>query len=70
MNRQNVEIIDNGYRPEREFEILGYECKICEMRFTFWRDMKEHLIEEHEESRQQVSYIPLIKYFPSWRATA
>jgi len=70
MNKPRMETIDNGYEPEREFEILGYECKVCEMRFTFWRDMKEHLIEEHEESKQQVSYIPLIKYAPARRARA
>jgi hypothetical protein len=70
MNKPRMEIIDNGYKPERSFVIQGYECKICEMKFVFWRDMKEHLIEEHEESKQQVSYIPLIKYFPSWRARA
>jgi hypothetical protein len=70
MNRQNVEIIDNGYKPEREFEILGYECKICEMKFTCWKDMKEHLIEEHEESVEQVSFVPLIRYAPARRSTA
>jgi len=70
MNKPRMETIDNGYKPERSFVIQGYECKICEMKFVFWRDMKEHLIEEHEESKQQVSYIPLIKYLPSWRARA
>jgi len=68
MNRQNIEIIDNGYKPERSFVIQGYECKICGMRFTFWRDMKEHLIEEHEELIEQVSFIPLIRYAPARRA--
>jgi hypothetical protein len=70
MNKPRMEIIDNGYKPERSFVIQGYECKICEMKFVTWRDMREHLIEEHEESIEQVSYIPLIKYAPARRSTA
>jgi hypothetical protein len=70
MNKPRMEIIDNGYKPERSFVIQGYECKICEMKFVFWRDMREHLIEEHEESVEQVSFIPLIRYAPARRATA
>ena len=65
MNKPRMEIIDNGYKPERSFVIQGYECKICEMKFVFWRDMREHLIEEHEESKHQVSYVPVIEYGPS-----
>jgi len=70
MNKPRMEIIDNGYKPGRSFVIQGYECKICEMKFVFWRDMREHLIEEHEESVEQVSFVPLIRYAPARRATA
>jgi len=68
MNKPRIETIDNGYKPERSFVIKGYECKICGMKFVFWRDMKEHLIEEHEESVEQVSFVPSIRYAPARRA--
>ena len=68
--KPRMEIIDNDHKPERSFVIQGYECKICEMKFTSWKDMKEPLIEEHEESVEQVSFVPLIRYSPARRAMA
>jgi len=70
MNKSRMEIIDNGYKPERKFVIQGYECKICGIKFVLWDDMQEHLIEEHEESVKQVSFVPLIRYVPARRVRA
>ena len=62
MNRPRMEIIDNGYKPERKVECLGYRCKICGKYFVLLTDMEEHLKNKHEESVVPFSFEKLVRY--------
>ena len=67
---RRTETVNNGYKPERRFEILGYQCTICGKIFQNEFEKDHHLRVEHYEIAKQVSYVPLIKYLPAKRVRA
>jgi len=62
MNKPKIETVENGYKPERKIEFLGYRCKICGKYFVLWTDMEKHLKAEHEESAVPFSFEKLVRY--------
>jgi len=70
MNKPRMEIIDNGYKPERKIEFLGYRCKICGKYFVLRTDMEKHLKDKHGESVVPFSFEKLVRYGDIGRARA
>jgi len=50
------------HKPERDFVVDKYECKICGKSFILLAQMIKHLEDEHYERVYPISYIPIGHY--------